>query len=91
LERRQPTFPTAVLILVLIILVVQGIDATMIVSAEMLAATAIKADFLNKRSEQGVIHNWKRRWVVLNGNLLYYFESPESKKPQGNVRPIPGT
>jgi len=61
----------------------QGIDASAIVAADALKDTAIKAGYLNKRSAQGLLQNWKRRWVVLNGQLLYYFEAADSKKPQG--------
>lgn len=61
----------------------EGIDAAVIVAAESLAPTCVKQGYLSKRSDNSFVKNWKRRWVVLHGSLLYYFESPESKKPQG--------
>lgn len=56
------------------------------VSAADLEPTATKAGVLEKRSEQGLVHNWKRRHCVLSDALLYYFEAPDSKKPQGERR-----
>lgn len=58
----------------------EGIDASAILSVEAIEASASKAGFLLKRSDQGLIKNWKRRWVVLNDKLLYYFENAQAKK-----------
>jgi hypothetical protein len=56
------------------------------VSVASLMPSALKAGFLMKRSEQGLIHNWKRRWMVLVGSprsALFYFEENASLRPQG--------
>jgi hypothetical protein len=61
----------------------EGIPATAAVAALSLGATATRSGWLEKRSEQGLVRNWKRRWVVLSDSLLYYFEGEDSAKPQG--------
>ena len=53
------------------------------VPAAELASSALKAGLLEKRSEQGLVHNWKKRHCVLSDSLLYYYETSESAKPQG--------
>ena len=62
----------------------EGIEAGVRnVTVSDLGSTTLKAGMLEKRSEQGFIHNWKKRHCVLSDNLLYYFETLDSKKPQG--------
>uniref|UniRef100_A0A8C5QJA1 Sesquipedalian n=1 Tax=Leptobrachium leishanense TaxID=445787 RepID=A0A8C5QJA1_9ANUR len=39
--------------------------------------------YLNKRGEQNTAY--KKRWFVLKGNLLFYFEDRESKEPVGVI------
>lgn len=61
----------------------EGIEAV----AKTVAAkdlNALRSGWLEKRSEQGLVSNWKRRHCVLADGLLYYFESPDSAKPQGS-------
>ena len=63
----------------------EGLAVQDVKSAEALRhehATAM-GGYLQKRSDQGLFKNWKKRWVMLVGSLLYYFESEESKNPQG--------
>eukprot|EP01117_Protostelium_nocturnum_P020495 TRINITY_DN9243_c0_g1_i1.p1 TRINITY_DN9243_c0_g1~~TRINITY_DN9243_c0_g1_i1.p1 ORF type:complete len:453 (-),score=191.32 TRINITY_DN9243_c0_g1_i1:42-1400(-) len=43
----------------------------------------VKRGYLVKRG--GKIKNWKGRYFVLEGNLLYYFKSPNSPHPTGVV------
>jgi len=62
----------------------EGIDASSIVSAESLVG-AVKTGYMNKRSEQGIVKNWKRRWVAIVGNLLYYYADEVAKAPQGRA------
>ena len=63
----------------------EGIEAQHVVqSADSITGSALRGGYLQKRSEQGFLHNWKRRWVALVGEgLLYYFEDEHSKKPRG--------
>ena len=39
--------------------------------------------WLTKRG--GRVHTWKRRWVILSGSVLYYFEDAKSPVPKGLV------
>jgi len=39
--------------------------------------------WLTKRG--GRVHTWKRRWVILSGSVLYYFEDAKSPEPKGLV------
>lgn len=55
----------------------------MFMSAASLTKMCQKGGYLTKRSDQGMIKNWKKRWVMLAGNLLYYFASEGAPKPQG--------
>ncbi len=36
---------------------------------------AIRTGWLQKRSREGIIKNWKRRFVVLDVGVLKYFEA----------------
>ena len=64
----------------------EGIASHQIQSADSLAGTALRGGFLQKRSEQGLVKNWKKRYVVLVAEgLLYYFEGEHSKKPSGET------
>jgi hypothetical protein len=68
----------------------EGVVASALVSANSLAAAgASKAGYLIKRSAQGLVHSWKKRWVVVHESLLYYFASPEAAVPLGVVL-LPG-
>lgn len=42
-----------------------------------------KCSFLNKRGE--VNKAWQKRWFVLKGNLLFYFERKTDKEPIGMI------
>jgi hypothetical protein len=66
--------------------VAEGLSATdlgLSAADPRLVGSAVKAGPLQKRSEQGLLHNWKKRHVVLTEALLYYFETEASAKPQG--------
>jgi hypothetical protein len=65
----------------------EGLSPTDVLAAKdpRLVDAAVKAGPLQKRSEQGLLHNWKKRHVVLTEALLYYFESEASAKPQGEL------
>lgn len=39
----------------------------------------------------GSIKTWKKRWLVLRGNTLYYFKKKEDTQEQGSIRLEPGT
>jgi cytohesin len=43
----------------------------------------IKKGWLDKQG--GKVKTWKRRWFVLNGNCLYYFEFTADKEPKGII------
>lgn len=43
----------------------------------------VKEGFLDKKGE--VNHGYKKRWFVLKGNLLFYFEKPGEKQPLGVI------
>lgn len=38
----------------------------------------------------GSIKTWKKRWLVLRGNTLYYFKKKEDTQEQGSIRLEPG-
>ena len=42
-----------------------------------------KAGYLTK--EGGAQKTWKRRWVVVNNNCLYYFKTHEDESPCGII------
>ena len=42
-----------------------------------------KCGFLNKRGE--VNKAWQKRWFVLKGKLLFYFEKRTDKEPIGMI------
>jgi len=42
--------------------------------------------WLTKRG--GRVHTWKRRWVILSGSVLYYFEDAKSAGQNGSNRDI---
>ena len=44
----------------------------------------IVSGWLYKRGEQAYVA-WKRRWVVLSGNIVTYAKSPDAKKTQGSI------
>ena len=63
----------------------EGVSADAVKSAESLqhdVATAI-GGYLQKRSDNGLFKSWKKRWVMLTGGYLYYFEVEDSANPQG--------
>jgi len=64
----------------------EGIEAELLVPAEALEPMASKTGWLQKRSENGLIQNWKRRWVVLASTLLYYYDSDDARKPAGVIQ-----
>lgn len=61
----------------------EGIEPYDVAGAEDVAADAIRKGWLLKRSENSWVGSWQRRWCVLAGYLMYYFESPVSKEPKG--------
>ena len=64
----------------------EGVDAAAVSLTAAAAASGedvVKVGILLKRSQNGLVHNWRRRFVVLREKLLFYYESPESVKPQG--------
>jgi len=61
----------------------EGIEPFDVAAAEDVAADAIRAGWLWKRSENSWVGSWQRRWCVLAGYLMYYFESPSSREPKG--------
>lgn len=42
-----------------------------------------KQGYLVKRG--GIVKNWKKRWFVLRGNILYYYSAPDQKEPLGFI------
>lgn len=38
-----------------------------------------------KHQEGRLMKSWKRKWCVLNGTSLYYFENPTDQKPKGVI------
>eukprot|EP01086_Lenisia_limosa_P003756 TRINITY_DN18424_c0_g1_i1.p1 TRINITY_DN18424_c0_g1~~TRINITY_DN18424_c0_g1_i1.p1 ORF type:complete len:589 (-),score=184.56 TRINITY_DN18424_c0_g1_i1:12-1778(-) len=57
-------------------------------SVQSLAKTAVKVGFLTKRG--GSRNNWRRRFVVLASNKIYYFKGAEDSEPQGVIPLTPG-
>ena len=49
--------------------------------------SSVKEGWLKKQG--GRIKTWKRRYVILSGNVLYYFKSPKDRAPLGFV-PLEG-
>lgn len=47
------------------------------------SAAADKEGYLNKRGE--VNHAFQRRWFVLKGNLLFYFDKKTDAEPAGVI------
>jgi len=45
--------------------------------------SAVKEGWLFKQG--GRVKTWKKRYVILSGNVLYYFKSPKDKEPLGFV------
>ena len=45
---------------------------------------ASKSGYLQQQ-EGRLMKSWRKRWYVLNGNCLYYFESPTDQKPKGMI------
>ena len=48
-----------------------------------LGTLAAKKGYLNKRGE--INRSFQRRWFVLLGNLLFYFERPDDSEPAGVI------
>jgi len=48
-----------------------------------LGTPADKQGYLNKRG--AVNRSFQRRWFVLHGNLLFYFERPNAREPTGVI------
>ena len=55
---------------------------------------SVREGWLSKQG--GRVKSWKKRYVILSGNVLYYFKSPKDKAPAGflpleniEVRPYP--
>ena len=48
----------------------------------------VKEGWVIKRG--GSIQTWKKRWLVLRGNTLYYFKKKEDTQEQGSIRLEPG-
>lgn len=50
----------------------------------------VKAGWLLKLGEN--VKNWKRRWCIVTGPMLFYYESPEDDqlKPKGRVNLLGG-
>eukprot|EP01100_Stratorugosa_tubuloviscum_P000809 TRINITY_DN117_c4_g1_i1.p1 TRINITY_DN117_c4_g1~~TRINITY_DN117_c4_g1_i1.p1 ORF type:complete len:521 (-),score=234.35 TRINITY_DN117_c4_g1_i1:200-1762(-) len=52
-------------------------------SAQAMERNAIKVGWMTK--EGGAVRNWKRRYFILNKNMLYYYKSEKESHPQGFV------
>ena len=52
--------------------------------------TVVKSGWLLKLGEH--VKNWKKRWFVLTGPMLFYYEAPENNqiKPKGKVNMLGG-
>jgi hypothetical protein len=64
----------------------EGISPALLVPAQVLKGSrATKCAYLQKRSSNGLISNWKRRWTVLDApdKALFYYESEVSAAPKG--------
>lgn len=44
------------------------------------------ARWLVKRSTNGLVHNWRKRWCVLVDGRIFYFKSERERRPQGEPR-----
>jgi hypothetical protein len=45
---------------------------------------ASKSGWLQQQ-EGRLMKSWRKKWYVLNGTSLYYFESPKDQKPKGRI------
>ena len=67
----------------------EGILPEDVKSAEDLSVdpSVVMSGFMNKRSDQGLFKNWRKRWVVLSVSpgsaLLYYFQDQNAANPNG--------
>jgi hypothetical protein len=63
----------------------EGVTVEDLSSVKDLLADSAKAGWLSKLGEQSMIKQWKSRFVVLSGPLLFYFVAGDSKAPQGVI------
>eukprot|EP00908_Phaeocystis_cordata_P012757 Transcript_23752.p2 GENE.Transcript_23752~~Transcript_23752.p2 ORF type:complete len:535 (+),score=238.14 Transcript_23752:46-1650(+) len=59
----------------------QSIQANEIIIEQREYIKSVREGWLGKQG--GRVKTWKRRYVILSGNVLYYFKSPKDKAPAG--------
>jgi len=59
-------------------------DEISAVPASSVSSGALKAGWITKCG--GGIKNWRKRWLILNGDTLYYYPKENAKEQKGSIR-----
>ena len=54
-------------------------------SRKLIVSEREEHGWLHKKGNDAINAQWKKRWFVMEDDALVYYESPESKKPQGSI------